>query len=58
MAISAQPMTAADQKACYDEHGYITFPDDARSRPRSPSCRRRSPSSSTKPSRSRDDVES
>ena len=25
MTLSAQPMTAADQKTYYDEHGYITF---------------------------------
>jgi ectoine hydroxylase-related dioxygenase (phytanoyl-CoA dioxygenase family) len=27
MAISERPMTAAGQKAWYDEHGYITFPE-------------------------------
>ncbi len=27
MTLSAQPMTAADQKAHYDEQGYITFPE-------------------------------
>ena len=26
MVITAQPMTAADQKAHYEERGYITFP--------------------------------
>ena len=27
MAISERPVTAAGQKAWYDEHGYITFPE-------------------------------
>ena len=27
MAISAQPMTAAEQKARYEDQGYLTFPD-------------------------------
>src|SRR5262245_13061889 len=27
MAITVQRSTAADQKARYDEHGYVTFPD-------------------------------